>query len=529
MRSAIPNESSADAQIRAVDAVFEQAGLQRHSRASAGIASRRLRFERTDKSDLSPAPTMPRTAANGVRWFSAPGWERHDWLWHGFSTRQGGRSRAYCAEGAEPELNLGFTPEDDREAVVANRRLLAEAVSGDPATPLATIRQIHSNLMVRVGLADAGRDRAAKGDGLLTDEPGLLLGVLTADCIPVLVADRKRRAVGAFHAGWRGTVKHIVESGVGRMRIEFGSDPADLTAVIGPGIGVCCYSVGEEVLSSFESQFAYARDLFCEVDDADEVRRKYPMLFLTQRAPGHSPMGPSLHLNLAEANRRQLLAAGVRPEAIHLVGGCTGCQPRVVLFAPELAGPRGAHDERDRNRARLSRRSGGGFGGFLGVDQVAKLFGRLEVRHTLGGDFHLLAGFGVPPDARIALANAEGAEAADLDLVAALERPDHGVEDGLDDDLAVAARQIAQASDLLHQVCLSHVLAASARSITGFRAPSIEKARAFFGFRPFRISKLGEGNVRDRHCPRRRTAGVMMARVPFLEAVAEQPDALNRP
>jgi copper oxidase (laccase) domain-containing protein len=89
--------------------------------------------------------------------------------------------------------------------------------------------------------------------------------------------------------------------------------------------------VGEEVLSSFESQFAYARELFREVYDSDPIRTRYPMLFLTQRAPGHSDIGPSLHLNLAEANRRQLLAAGLKPRAIHLVGGCTSCRPELFF------------------------------------------------------------------------------------------------------------------------------------------------------------------------------------------------------
>jgi YfiH family protein len=165
----------------------------------------------------------------------------------------------------------------------------------------------------------------------MTDELGLLLGIQTADCIPVLVADRKRRVVAAFHAGWRGTVKRIVESGVGRMRLEFGSRPEDLIAAIGPGVGVCCYAVGEEVLSSFESQFTYASQLFREVDDADEVRRKYPMLFLTQRAPGHSNIGPGLHVDLVEANRRQLLDAGLKPASIYFTGGCTGCQPELFF------------------------------------------------------------------------------------------------------------------------------------------------------------------------------------------------------
>jgi copper oxidase (laccase) domain-containing protein len=103
-------------------------------------------------------------------------------------------------------------------------------------------------------------------------------------------------------------------------------------AAIGPGIGPCCFAVGEEVLSEFESQFAYARELFCEVYDSDSIRKKYPMLFLTQRAPGHSPIGPSLHLNLIEANRRQLLSAGLAPWSIQLIGGCTSCQ-REMFFS----------------------------------------------------------------------------------------------------------------------------------------------------------------------------------------------------
>jgi hypothetical protein len=165
----------------------------------------------------------------------------------------------------------------------------------------------------------------------MTNVPGLLLAVQTADCIPVLVADPKRRVVAAFHAGWRGTVKRIVESGVGRMRLEYGSRPQDLIAAIGPGIGACCYAVGEEVLSEFESQFSYADHLFREVYSTDPVRTKYPMLFLTQRAPGHSPIGPSLHLDLVEANRRQLLAAGLKPRSIQSVGGCTNCQPELFF------------------------------------------------------------------------------------------------------------------------------------------------------------------------------------------------------
>ena len=299
-------------------------GLVRNRRGAAVPSTRAARFDRAAQQELARKAPEPRIAANGAAWLPVPGWD-FSWLWSGFSTRVGGVSRAYCPDDAPGELNLGYTVEDSRQAVAANRRLLAEAVTGDPATPLIALKQFHSNLVVRATAADAQRARPRRADGQVTDEPGILLAVQTADCIPVIVADRRRRAVGVFHAGWRGTVKRIAEIGVGRMRLEFGSKPEGMVAAIGPGNGVCCYAVGEEVLSEFESQFSYAHELFREVYDADVVRQKYPMLFLTQRAPGHSPIGPSLHADLIEANRRQLIAAGLRAKSIAVVGGCTQC------------------------------------------------------------------------------------------------------------------------------------------------------------------------------------------------------------
>ena len=260
-----------------------------------------------------------------MEWLPVPGWDL-PWLWSGFSTRQGGLSRAFCAQDAPGELNLGFTAPDSRENVRANRRLLAEAVTGDARTPILALKQFHSNLVVEATAADAARAAPRRADGQITAEPGLLLAVQTADCIPVLVADRRQRIVAAFHAGWRGTVKRIVEAGVGRMRLVYGSRPRDLVAAIGPGAAACCYAVGEEVRMEFDSQFSYARELFHEVFDSNPIKTKYPMLFLTQRAPGHSPIGPSLHVDLVEANRRQLLDAGLGPRSIHIVGGCTQCQ-----------------------------------------------------------------------------------------------------------------------------------------------------------------------------------------------------------
>jgi polyphenol oxidase len=336
----MPNSSTrfadSSSKVKKIDALLQRAGSLRNSGGKAAEASQRVRrksapLKRMSQAELIRPASVPTESTNGVNYFAVSGWKKLPWLWHGFSTRKGGVSQAYCAEEAPGELNLGFTAADEHESVVRNRQLFAEAVTGSAKTPMVTLRQIHSSVLAIASAAKPGRDRLLKADGLMTEKPGLLLAVQTADCIPVLVADRKRRVVAAFHAGWRGTAKRIVENGIGRMRLEFGSLPEDLVAAIGPGIGACCYSVGEDVFSSFESQFDYAGDLFREVYDTDPVRTKYPMLFLTQRAPGHSPMGPHLHLDLVEANRRQLLAAGLKSRAIHLIRGCTSCQPELFF------------------------------------------------------------------------------------------------------------------------------------------------------------------------------------------------------
>jgi YfiH family protein len=160
---------------------------------------------------------------------------------------------------------------------------------------------------------------------MMTNTSGLLLAIKTADCVPVLVVDVKRRVAGAFHAGWRGTVARIVEKGVGEMRRQFGSAPRDLRAVIGPCIRKCCYSVGPEVRADFESQFSYASELFEEVFDSNAIHVKYPLLFLNQRAPGHGDLGPEIHLDLVAANRSQLEDAGVPLDHITVIDGCTAC------------------------------------------------------------------------------------------------------------------------------------------------------------------------------------------------------------
>ena len=247
------------------------------------------------------------------------------WLAHGFSTRAGGVSKAY----GKNSLNLGFTKDDTRTNVKKNRANFDKTI-GATNWPMATLKQVHGDVIYRVSSPD-DCEKPCTGDGLITNLPGLLLAIQTADCLPVLLVDPQKKAVGAFHAGWRGTFKRIVEKGVGAMQQHFGSDPGKILAAIGPGIHACCYEVGRDLRTQFEAQFSYAKDLFVEVSNYDPVREKYPMLFLTARAPGHSDLGPQIHLDLVEANRRQLLDAGVPAKNISASDLCTSCRTDILF------------------------------------------------------------------------------------------------------------------------------------------------------------------------------------------------------
>jgi YfiH family protein len=257
-------------------------------------------------------PELPETKSPMC--LATPEWSGEKWLVHGFSTRIGGLSQlstTTLGDWSKSDLNLGYTSNDDPETVANNRRrFLAEVCRSEKAQrgagaldakalALVTLKQMHSGLTRRVGRADAAERASLWGDGLMTDEPGVLLGIQTADCLPILVADPKRRAAAAFHAGWRGTLKGVVEQGIEAMGREFGSDPRDLTAAIGPGIGGCCFAVGSEIEDLFRAKYSYAAELF-----AGQSR---------------------LRMNLAEANRRQLLSAGLSAAKVHSLDVCTSC------------------------------------------------------------------------------------------------------------------------------------------------------------------------------------------------------------
>jgi YfiH family protein len=246
-------------------------------------------------------------------------WGDYPWLLHGFSTRFGGVSTVYADHPSTTgALNLGWTKHDSPDLVAENRRRLVAAASGpvNPPPALITLRQVHSVTTIAVSDHSASdylqfmnaEGRAVReGDGLMTDVPGILLGIQTADCVPVLVADIRLQVVAAFHAGWRGTAAGIVERGIAALIADYGAAPADMVAAVGPAIGGCCYTVGEEVRSEFASRFSYADSLFRElIPHPDESKAQFS-------------------LDLWEANRRQLLATGIAPERISLVGECTGC------------------------------------------------------------------------------------------------------------------------------------------------------------------------------------------------------------
>ena len=224
---------------------------------------------------------------------------------HAFSTRRGGVS---C--GPYGSLNLGLSVGDDPEAVHENRRRFFGSLGVDPGRAVRA-RQVHGEGVLVVDRELAGRagfprimlDEQLEFDALVTDLPVLALTVSTADCLPILIADPRRRAVAAVHAGWRGTVRRITELAVGVLRERYGTDARDCVAALGPGIRGCCYEVDAPVMELLSR--ALAGWGACA----------------SERGPG------KWLLDLAAANRGLLEDAGLDPGAIHDAGLCTRCRP----------------------------------------------------------------------------------------------------------------------------------------------------------------------------------------------------------
>lgn len=230
-------------------------------------------------------------------------------LTHYVSGKKGG-----CSTGDKEGLNLSFLVGDNKESVACNRKILADAL-GVPATRLIFPVQTHS---CNVGVVGREDDIFENTDALITNTPGLCISVMSADCVPVLLADPVKRVIGAVHAGWKGTVGKVASNTVRAMAERYGSRPSDIVAAIGPSISPKVYEVGEEVIAAVVQAFGSKEGL---------VER------VTEDGKGY--------LNLWEANRRQLTEAGVREENIEVAGICTYENPEDFFSARRSANKAG--------------------------------------------------------------------------------------------------------------------------------------------------------------------------------------------
>jgi YfiH family protein len=206
-------------------------------------------------------------------------------LVHGFSTRRAEHNA----------FTLG--PLGSENPAIQMNRARFQAAVGMTGWPLLKLKQTHSAIVhdFRDTLAAS---QPVEGDGAITAVAGAALGIQTADCVPILIADRQARVIAAVHAGWRGTSGRIAKIAVRKMVLAYGLEPEDLIAVIGPHNAVCCYEVGEEVVTA--------------IDDSEAIVRK--------------PEWARPHLNQALANKRQLLSAGIPDQQIFVSTLCTQCR-----------------------------------------------------------------------------------------------------------------------------------------------------------------------------------------------------------
>lgn len=220
---------------------------------------------------------------------------------HAFSTRQGGVS-----EGIYTSLNLGANRGDDPARVRQNYHILCSAIGISPSC-LVFSKQVHGDQIRVVTASDAGKglDRPVdyEADGLICDDPNAALVVFSADCIPILLYDPVRGAIGAVHAGWRGTALGIAAKAVNKMSAVFGCQPAHILAAIGPGLSQCCFETDEDVPAAMWAALG------------------------TDAAPYLAQQGAKWHVDLKGLNRQFLQNAGVQPDHISISADCTRCLP----------------------------------------------------------------------------------------------------------------------------------------------------------------------------------------------------------
>ncbi len=253
-----------------------------------------------------------------VMYLVYPSLEKTGIVKHGFSTRIGGVSKEHLGT-----MNLSFTRGDDEEAVRENFRRMAEAldVSYDS---FVFSQQTHTTNVRKVTLHDKGKGLAypldyQDVDGLITNVPGLCLSTFYADCVPLFFVDPVHKAIGLSHSGWRGTVGKIGEVTLKKMAEEYGTDPADVFAAVGPSICQDCYEVSEDVIEQFQCAFSkeHWNELYYKKENG-----KY-------------------QLNLWKANEIVMLEAGIQREHLVVTNICTCCNSEVLFSHRASQGKRG--------------------------------------------------------------------------------------------------------------------------------------------------------------------------------------------
>ena len=255
-----------------------------------------------------------------VPYYSFPAFDALPFVRHGFSTRLGGVSRGDCES-----MNLSYSRGDDPAAVRENFERFCGAIGVKAENVVVSAQEHHINLY-NATAADRGRGvTRPKGyadvDGLLTDEPDVVLCTQYADCVPLFFLDPVRRVAATSHAGWKGTAARIGAVTVERMAADYGCRREDILAAVGPSIGPCCFEVDAPVWEVFAAMAEFAPD--------------------GAPACGREDGGGKYHVDLWEMNRRILCAAGVRPEKIAVTDLCTRCHPDVFWSHRATGGRRG--------------------------------------------------------------------------------------------------------------------------------------------------------------------------------------------
>lgn len=227
---------------------------------------------------------------------------------HGFSTKLGGVSTGHCAS-----MNISTSRGDDPAAIEENRRRIANVIGVKPEHMVYT-QQTHTTNVSIVTKEDRGRI-LPETDGMITNDSEVCLVTFYADCVPLYFVDPVKKVIGLSHSGWRGTVNKMANVTIEKMQKEFGCEPADILAAIGPSICQDCYEVSEDVIEKFRENYKeeYWDDIFYKKDNG-----KY-------------------QLNLWKANEYNFLDSGIKPEHIAVTNVCTCCNPD-VLFSHRITG-----------------------------------------------------------------------------------------------------------------------------------------------------------------------------------------------